>query len=74
MNSFRVTLFLQHFFSDQRGSCRVYITSHMKTIQDLQNHINDIFHLDKDFYLISNNLFLPNAEDVRILKEDDIVM
>lgn len=63
---------MDSFFNDHRRQARVFISKSQKTIADLENHIAEVFGL-KNFYLSCENHFLPSAEDVRILHEDEVV-
>lgn len=71
--NFRITLHLTHFFQDYRSISKIFVNSKMKCIADLENHVRQIFDLEK-FYFISNGHFIPSTEDIRILQQDDVVM
>lgn len=72
LKSVRITLRLDAFFSDHRSVSRILISSAMKTVADLQDHIYNIFGI-QDFYLTCNDHFLPAAESVELLERDDII-
>lgn len=69
---FRVIVHLDHFFKDHRREARIFINKSTKTIADLEKHISELFNIN-NFFLLCQNCFLPSAEDVRILQEDETV-
>lgn len=69
---FRIVLHLGNFFKDHRREARIFVTKKIRSIADLENHIAEIFNIN-NFYLLSQNYYLPSAEDIRILQEDDAV-
>lgn len=71
---FRISLYLHLFFTDHRSCVRLFISNKYKNVCDLENYISKTFNISKSFYLVSNGALLPKLEDVRILKEGDIVM
>ncbi|KAJ8927889.1 hypothetical protein NQ314_019633 [Rhamnusium bicolor] len=70
--NFRITINLSSFFHDHRNRARIFINDDIATINDLQDRIKKIFYID-NFHLTSQNEFLPPSEDVRILRNDDII-
>lgn len=69
---FMVSLFLNNFFTDHRREARIFINNRIKTVRDLENHIQKIFGIT-EFYLTSRNQFLPSSEDIRILERGDCI-
>lgn len=69
---YRIVVHLDNFFKDHRREARIFVNKSTNTISDLENHIADIFNI-KNFYLTCQSYFLPSAEDVRILQEDEAV-
>lgn len=72
LKSVRVTLRLDAFFPDHRSVSRILINGAMKTVADLQAHVQKIFGI-QDFYLSCNDHFLPAAESVELLERDDVI-
>lgn len=69
---FRIVVHLDNFFKDHRREARIFVTKTLKTIADLENHIAKIFDID-NIYLSCQNYYLPSAEDIRVLQEDEAV-
>lgn len=68
----RITLHLEHFFSDHRSIARILISDKMKKIEDVENRVSSIFGIS-DFYLTSDDIYLPTAESVAVLNNNEIV-
>ncbi|XP_066147655.1 coilin-like [Euwallacea fornicatus] len=71
-NIFTVTLDLSKYYKDYRKYTIILIKDTFKTIQDVKQHIENLFKI-KDFYLTIAQHYLPAAEDVRILHSQKIV-
>lgn len=69
---FKIVVQLDNFFQDHRREARIFVNKSMKTIEDLENHISQVFGVSS-FYLCCQSQFLPPVEDVRVLQEDDVV-
>ncbi|XP_068892749.1 uncharacterized protein coil isoform X2 [Tenebrio molitor] len=68
----RITVNLGMFFHDHKSLVRIYVNKNLKCIQDVEKHISNIFNVH-NFYLKSENHYLPPTEDVRVLNDGDIV-
>lgn len=73
---FRITVFFNLFFTDQKSRSSVYVnTNRCKTVQALKDHISTLFDLPHgDYDLHCANNFLPPEEDIRVLSPDDTVL
>lgn len=69
---FKLIIDLSNFFCDHRTVARIFVKKNFKTIEDIENHIKSIFEID-NFYLSTQNQFLPSCEDVRILDHNDVI-
>ncbi|XP_074032892.1 uncharacterized protein [Leptinotarsa decemlineata] len=71
-NNLRLTINLSNFFCDHRHRARIFVNENIETIQDLQNKISQIFGID-NFYLISQDEFLPPSENVGMLQNGEVL-
>lgn len=69
---FKIILHLNNFFSDHRREARIFINESIKTVGDLENHIQNTFGIT-GVYLTSHNQFLPSCEDIRLLERGESV-
>ncbi|EFA12236.1 coilin [Tribolium castaneum] len=68
----RISLNLSKFFEDHRSLAKIFINKNFKCIKDVEKHITNIFGIE-NFYLKCDNHYLPEAEDVHVLNEDEVV-
>ncbi|XP_028144252.1 uncharacterized protein LOC114337887 [Diabrotica virgifera virgifera] len=71
-HNFILVVNLSEFFTDHRQRARMFINEKIKKVEDLQHKIANCFGIE-DFILTSSNEYLPPAEDVRIIRSDDVV-
>ncbi|CAG9831987.1 unnamed protein product [Diabrotica balteata] len=71
-NNFILVINLSEFFTDHRQRARIFINEKIKKVEDLQHKIANCFGIE-NFILTSSNEYLPPAEDVRIIRNDDVV-
>ncbi|XP_012270452.1 uncharacterized protein LOC105694396 [Orussus abietinus] len=75
-NSFRVKIDLSSLYHDSRRHSWVYIVQFERPqIRDLEKHVAQVFGIKEPFHLLINgNEYLPPVEDIRIIKETDVLV
>lgn len=73
MSKIRICLNLSCFFNDHRQQSRIFINDDIETIKDLKKYIVSVFGIKK-FYLLCENYYLPPANNIRVLNNDDVVL
>ncbi|XP_017772541.1 PREDICTED: uncharacterized protein LOC108559713 [Nicrophorus vespilloides] len=70
---FKILADLTHFYTDHRSSCHIFVNvDKMKVVNDLKLHITKLFNIS-NFDVRYMHHHLPDAEDIRILKDGDTV-
>lgn len=73
--NFRVRIDLSQFYNDERRMSYVYIDKdEITNVLHLQIRIQKIFGIIRPLYLVINNVFLPANEDIRVIKEDEVLV
>ncbi|KOX68819.1 hypothetical protein WN51_06987 [Melipona quadrifasciata] len=74
--NFRVKLDFCNYYNDIRRFCWIFIDcTKMLQIDDIKKHIKKLFGINDPFDLLLNkNEYLPPREDIRILKENEIIL
>lgn len=73
--NFRVKVDLSLFYTDARKLSYIFVdATKIFNVLHLHTKIQNIFGITKPFYLYVNNVFLPVNEDVRIIKDDEIIV
>lgn len=72
---FRLKIDLSEFFHDARQFCWIFVDgTKIQQIIHLQHHISKLFSITEPFHLVLNDIeYLPPTEDVRILKENEMI-
>ncbi|KAL1491345.1 hypothetical protein ABEB36_011954 [Hypothenemus hampei] len=68
----RINLDLKAYFTDHRAVARILVKREFNTIEDLKLRITEIFHIT-NFFLTSANCFLPDTEDIHVLKNEETI-
>lgn len=70
----RIAIDLSQFFQDFKKYCIVYLDyDNMKTVKDLKNYIIGTFKLEKDFILMLDDCLLLENDNLRVLRNNDLV-
>ncbi|XP_006616353.1 coilin-like [Apis dorsata] len=74
--NFRVKLDLSKFYNDARRFSWIFVDStNMFQISHLKQHITELLNINEPFHLLLNeNEYLPPSENIRILKENEIIL
>lgn len=72
---FRVKVDLTKFFYDYRKDAYVYVEDEKwSTVKDLQDHISKMFKINKNIYLSSDDIFIPDFLSIKAIKSDDVLV
>lgn len=72
-DNFKILTDLTHFFLDHRSACYTFVnTKTVKNILDLKLHISKMLNIS-NFYLQFKEHYLPETEDIQLLKEGDVI-
>ena len=70
---FRVKILLNNFFNDHREKAFVSISESWKTVADLMKHIKTLFNIKLDIFATSEEVLLPNNENINVISASDII-
>lgn len=71
--NYRIKLLMYHYFQDHRVFTYAFIHSEFNRIQDLSNHITNLFGIN-NFNLQLHDVYLLPNEDIRIIQPNDKIM
>lgn len=72
--NFRVKVNLSEFFKDVRKEAYIFVKKEWKTVACVQDHIRNLFKLrHKQIYLVVGKTFLPENENIEIIKPQDTI-
>lgn len=73
---FRVKVDLSKFFHDVRQCCWIFVDgTKIQQVMHLKQHISELFNIAEPFHLLLNDTeYLPPAEDVRLLENNETVL
>lgn len=72
---FRVKVNLSEYFSDYRKDAYVYVEDESwSTVKDLQDHISRSFKINKNIYLSSDNIFIPDFISIKAIRPEDVLV